>query len=471
MLTDNGFERLKKLMRKVTKASKEDTLRDLRTIHDPDNEHVNNIKKLVKGGGRSSGILVWELVSCLLQSKNSKIRYMTLILINMIVVRSKSFRRSVFEDLKVLIEAVIQIPGLSTLPPPERAKALLHKTGLRLVESWHAKYKSEYPTLGLTSRFLKAKFENQVDTELFTNRREQEQKQREDRTRRLLRAQFETVCNEMGTMESFVRRINDNIVQMEESASLLSSQMDAFGAIQEEIELQQRVDTEEDDDDDFDINWSSVQAPSSRGTVENDEEVDDDVAEWEAFERENERQEKADKSDVRKQAVMKLVSSFPANYNLRIDLDKSALLKSDTSEPVLNALREACVEAKQAHLPLVHRWVKVLSEVELEDRSSFHHRRSLLLAQALELKQKLVAGLERAKHFNVVVENVPRISRQTEYVSVLLGTAAPVQVSASSSVSQPLESSKSEKKKKKKRKKEEKKMSRKRRKPVGDPFK
>mmetsp|Transcript_12162 Transcript_12162/g.22546 ORF Transcript_12162/g.22546 Transcript_12162/m.22546 type:complete len:580 (+) Transcript_12162:162-1901(+) len=423
-LTDAGVDRLKKMLRKATKADKTNVVSGL----DLDQEAAQNILVLVKNGGPHASQVAWELLFCVLASGNAKTRLLALKLVDKLYLRSRAFRRGVHSQYRELLQQVVEIPGLSVLPPPDLGKALLHRVALKLIKKWKERFSGESPVHRLTARFLDAKL-GRVGRTLTHNPNAEQERRRHERRRRMLVLQFETVRGEMSQAENNVDAIEASLAQLGMSLEILHESLanaahlkderavsdaknDPGSALTPEPLQDKNKDnvndgsaeqsSDESDDDLFDVEWGTV------GQVETTGQADADFAEWEALEAEQERREKA----MRETAD--LVAGVPLTVQVNLHQDALSQSGEETasqepsrvselgpeSVPVLEALQDAVTETVHSHLPTLRRWIRVLSEVEL-DATSARLECGALLSKALRLRTKLEKNVEQARPFGV----------------------------------------------------------------------
>lgn len=419
-LSASGVERLKRLLRRCTRAGRQDD--DIRSASADtlvvDWEPLRDVKTLVKtataeGGGPAQRCaeLVRDLLWCVLRCENAKSRYRALVVVNALLLRCKAFRAAACGPrLRELAKLVVSVPGVSALPGPANASALLHRTAVKLLFSWDEHFGSTLPALRLTVRYLRTALGDGAggepkdrgpksgDDDGDDGDRDGE---RERRARSLLLAQFETVSNEMSAAEARVAEVRASLLEVQEASAILEKRF---------VEVRKAAKTSEDgggvysddgsddsSDDGFEIDWSGVvfdaaDADDETGGAPEAAVSSADVAEWESLEI-DEREEKQ-----RRKAKAKVEAKAKADSNKTLadaGPSRADITRDAAAAPVVAALRDAVAALRRTQLPTLRRWVRVLSAVAPSESAARSHR-AALLREALELKQTALAALNRA---------------------------------------------------------------------------
>ncbi len=352
------LERLKKAVRAATRVPGDSVAERLEL----DETLARDVAVLCRGGGREGCHAGQELVAALLRgSGSSAVRLQALRLFDMLFRRSRAFRDAAYPALREIVPCVVEVPGLQTLPPPDAFRRLLHRTALRLLGEWASRFGVEHATLLVTRRFLQAKLAGGAALEAAAElpggaqRAAREQAAREERSRRLLRAQYETVRGEMsealgGGLEiaaaAAAAQIHDCAQLLEEllfasealgaaaakttattaavaAAGAAAAMAAASSGSAKSPTAATKVSSDSDSDSDpmEGIDWANVatlneQLGPGKHTFGSGQ-VDDDVAEWEALEamqlRADERIEDARKGTAHLPPGFRLVVSVPGS--------------------------------------------------------------------------------------------------------------------------------------------------------------
>jgi hypothetical protein len=430
------LERLKKAVRAATRVPSDAVAERLEL----DDTLARDVAVLCRGGGREGCFAGHMLVAALLRGAGSSaVRLQALRLFDMLFRRSRAFREAAYPALRELVPCVVEVPGLLALPPPDVFRRLLHRTALGLLGEWATRFGGEHATLLVTRRFLQAKLAGGAALEAAAElpggaqRAARERAAREERSRRLLRAQFETVRGEMsealgGGLElaaAAAAQVHDCAQLLEEL--LVSSEALALAAAPVAVPPPATAssdDSDSDEDPTDGIDWSSVATLSKQlepgqhsfGSGQ----VDDDVAEWEALEaaqlRADERIVEARRGTAHLPPGFRLVVTVPSSgeppaaaasapaaaaSSARRKLHVSELAQEQSSEPVVASLRAAAADAVQVHLPALQRWVRVLTHVE-PDNPGTERERGALLQRALALRTRVQAAVHLAKELGIV---------------------------------------------------------------------
>jgi hypothetical protein len=428
------LERLKKAVRAATRVPSDAVAERLEL----DDTLARDVAVLCRGGGREGCFAGHELVAALLRGAGSSaVRLQALRLFDMLFRRSRAFREAAYPALRELVPCVVEVPGLLALPPPDAFRRLLHRTALGLLGEWATRFGGENAMLLVTRRFLQAKLAGGAALEAAAElpggaqRAARERAAREERSRRLLRAQFETVRGEMSeALGGGLELAAAAAAQMHDCAQLLeellvSSEALAAAPVAVPPPAAASSDDSDSDEDPMDgIDWSNVATLSKQlepgqhsfGSGQ----VDDDVAEWEALEaaqrRADERIEEARRGTAHLPSGFRLVVTVPSSgeppaaaapapvaaaSSARRKFHVSELAREPSSEPVVASLRAAAADAVQVHLPALQRWVRVLTQVE-PDNPGTERERGALLQRALALRARVQAAVHLAKELGIV---------------------------------------------------------------------
>jgi hypothetical protein len=426
------LERLKKAVRAATRVPSDAVAERLEL----DDTLARDVAVLCRGGGREGCFAGHVLVAALLRGAGSSaVRLQALRLFDVLFRRSRAFREAAYPALRELVPCVVEVPGLLVLPPPDAFRRLLHRTALGLLGEWATRFGGEHATLLVTRRFLQAKLAGGAALEAAAElpggaqRAARERAAREERSRRLLRAQFETVRGEMSAaLGGGLELAAAAAAQMHDCAQLLeellvSSEALAAAPVAVPLPAAASSDDSDEDEDPMDgIDWSNVATLSKQlepgqhnfGSGQ----VDDDVAEWEALEaaqlRADERIEEARRGTAHLPPGFRLVVTVPSSgeppaaaapaaaaSSARRKFHVSELAREPSSEPVVASLRAAAADAVQVHLPALQRWVRVLTLVE-PDNPGTERERGALLQRALALRARVQAAVHLAKELGIV---------------------------------------------------------------------
>ncbi|GBG29563.1 UV-stimulated scaffold protein A [Hondaea fermentalgiana] len=440
-LSEAGFTRLKKLVRKATKAGAVgiDVIDGLAL----DEEVLRDTLVLVRSGGASAARTASDLVRRVLESENAKLRYRGLLLADELFLRSKAFRSRLCTDIRGFVRSVMRIPGLSELPPPEKAQVLLHRTALfRILPNWRKHFAREQPSLTLVMQFIDAKL-GRIGR-VLGGRHEQEARRRRERSRRLRRAQFETVCDEMSAQSGseLFSSMEGTLYALTSALDLLDARFDALteqfraetgrGATTSAINANDDDDEDEDEDDDFfDVDWSGVEppalapapshAPATTGANaqgSSSPEVDDDLEEWASFHHD------AREREAHRARENKLVEHLDPNFRLEVNMrpapTKADVVAESDLGPVVASFREALHEAVRTHSHQLERWIQVLTRAELGESTS-RMRRGDLLRVALDMKRGFKDAKERGEAFGIHVDIDTNVVEDTDFLGLLEG--------------------------------------------------
>jgi len=351
-LNDETIKRLKRLIKKCCKVNGSVTEIEEVVLHDTLN--------LVRNTGSLGAKYSWTCIGHVLKSDNLMARFLALLLTHQLFCRCRAFRVSVCAEIRSFFFAVFHIPGVSLLPGKRRPRAILHRTAMEFVNKWNVCFGDNHPELRLGMKFLESKLHHAGDVVQVSDEPEVNQ--------RIFWANFESVCNEMddGSMLTNIQNAANQVAQV------LLLMKDGNKPCVEPVETKETFLNNDDDD----------------------ESVDPDIAEWEAFERAQD--------EVSMQVVPVLK---PLNDVYGAD------------DPLYSALRDAVMEIKGGFLPTVRRWITAISIVSPHDPQTMN-KRGIYFHKALSLKSLLVQALS-SSHANGFHFELHHIHSSPDYIGII----------------------------------------------------
>lgn len=130
----------------------------------------------------------------LMKRNHSQVRYMSLLIIDELFMRSKLFRTLIVENLDQLLSFSMGFRKNMPLPAPQAVASRLHSKAIEFLEKWNASFGVHYRQLRLGFDYCKNNLRLQFpDRQGNAARIQQERREREIRTQEILRKKFETL--------------------------------------------------------------------------------------------------------------------------------------------------------------------------------------------------------------------------------------------------------------------------------------
>ena len=360
----------------------------------------------------------YHLVLTQLKKNHAEIRLSSFQIINELFLRSHAFRELLLIDFQIFLELTVETDRKQPLPPPKSAAKILKEKTLQAIESWYQKFGSHYKKLDLGYSYLK-RVKN-VEFNAVTARTIAERRQSEERaTRRsnFIAGQIIRVENEMSEMisemelcateidncfklllphpdnydvycetESFCDSSNHETMTNEEVLTNSERQVTDVGCdqtIESKVHSQLHHTSNENADFKDDVSSSSSKF---------------DQVEIEASKNENNEQLLSDHG------------LGTRSYQLSIKVDRSGPQVKETVDNsiVLKTVREMHKEMTHKHLPMINKWLSVLSKGEGMQRK---------IEQLIDLKRTLEAAKDKFLELKItpMVEAMgTNVSRQRE---------------------------------------------------------
>ena len=358
----------------------------------------NDLMKKLKAICKKSDVYVkhvYHLVLTQLKKNHAEIRLSSLQIINELFLRSHTFREMLLIDFQIFLELTVETDYKQPLPPPKSAAKVLKEKVIEAIGSWHGKFGPHYKKLDLGYNYLK-RVKN-VEFNSHTARTEAERRQSEERERRkrnMINGQIIRVENEMSDMISEMELC---ATEMENCFKLLLPHPD-----------------------DYEVHCADKSASSSSELMQmpNHEDVTKSQDEREVTEDVGEKEVIDNKMDsqitdvvcekVKDEGNEQLLSNHGLairSYQLTIRLDKSGPEIEETVDNsiVLKTVREFYKELTHKHLPMLNKWLSVLSKGE---------GMQLKIQQLIDLKRTLEASKSKSLELKItpLVDNVKSVS-------------------------------------------------------------
>ncbi|CAM8935616.1 unnamed protein product [Rhodiola kirilowii] len=181
-----------------------------------DARFLKAIKSLVRYSD-SELRLAAETLMDLMKTNNSEVRYLSLLIIDDLFMRSKLFRSIIVMSMDRLLSLSIGFRG--GLPPPEAVAAKLRSKGIEFLEKWNVSFGLHYRQIRLGYDYLKNTLRYQFpNIQANAERIERERMQRETRTKEILMIKYEKLKKDFPTIK---RDIQSTIDDIEECLDIL----------------------------------------------------------------------------------------------------------------------------------------------------------------------------------------------------------------------------------------------------------
>ncbi|KAJ3692324.1 hypothetical protein LUZ60_012674 [Juncus effusus] len=183
------------------------------------------IKSAVRSSDAETRSAVKVLMT-LMKRPHSQVRYLALLIIDELFMRSKLFRTLFVETLDQFLTLSVGFRKNSPLPPPSQIASNLHKKSIEFLEKWNSKFGIHYRQLRLGFDYLKntlkLRFPNNPQNAARVQR---ERREREIRTQEILLSKYETLKE---NFESIKGEINSTVDEIKECLEILSRKNDEF---------------------------------------------------------------------------------------------------------------------------------------------------------------------------------------------------------------------------------------------------
>ena len=371
-----------------------DIVGNLTTSGDPSLN--NDLMKKLKAICKKSDVYVkhaYHLVLTQLKKNHAEIRLSSFQIINELFLRSHTFREMLLIDFQIFLELTVETDCKQPLPPPKSAATILKDKVLEAIDIWNRKFGPHYKKLDLGYSYLK-----RVKNVEFNARSAQTQQsqERERRKRNIVNGQIIRVENEMAEMISEMKLC---VTEIENCFKLLLPHPD-----------------------DYEVHCGDEHACTSskfKQVTNKDVTKSQDVAEVAEVPCENQAIESEMDSkitDTNQENIgkvddnEKLLSDHglaTRSYQLTIRFDRTGPEIKETVDNsiVLNTVQEFHKELTHKHLPMINKWLSVLSKGEGMQRK---------IEQLIDLKRTLEAAKTKFLELKIrpLVDDARTVSTQ-----------------------------------------------------------
>lgn len=169
------------------------------------------IKSVVRSSDSELRLAAHTLMS-LMKRDHSQVRYLALLIIDELFMRSKLFRTIVVENLDQLLTLSVGFRRTLPLPPPASVASVLRIKAIEFLEKWNSSFGIHYRQLRLGYDYLKNTLRFQFpNLQANAARLQQERREREMRTKEILLKKFETLKENLTSIKDEIQLTVDEI--------------------------------------------------------------------------------------------------------------------------------------------------------------------------------------------------------------------------------------------------------------------
>lgn len=355
----------------------------------------NDLMKKLKAICKKSDVYVkhaYHLVLTQLKKNHAEIRLSSFQIISELFLRSHTFREMLLIDFQIFLELTVETDYKQPLPPPKSAAKILKDKALEAIDSWYRKFGPHYKKLDLGYSYLK-RVKN-VEFNSRTARTEAERRQSEERERKkrnMINGQIIRVENEMSDMVSEMELC---ATEIENCFKLLLPHPDDY-----EVHFE----------DEAACSSSKLEQIMDKHATKSQHvrQVTEDVCENQSVDSEMEITDCGANKDGNNEQLLSDHGLATRSYQLTISLDKSGPQIKETVDNsiVLNTVQEFHKEMTHKHLPMINKWLSVLSKGE-----GTQHK----IQKLIDLKRTLEAAKNKFRELKItpLVDNAENVSTQ-----------------------------------------------------------
>ncbi|KAK5812470.1 Uncharacterized protein F383_21687 [Gossypium arboreum] len=181
------------------------------TASEVDPRLLKAIKSVVRFSDSELRLAAHTLMD-LMKRDHSQVRYLTLLIIDELFMRSRLFRTLLVENLDQLLALSVGFRRNMPLPAPPAIASTLRSKAIEFLEKWNASFGVHYRQLRLGFDYLKNTLRFQFPNLQETAARiERERRERERRTREILQSKFETLKMNFSSVKEEIQATVDEI--------------------------------------------------------------------------------------------------------------------------------------------------------------------------------------------------------------------------------------------------------------------
>ncbi|CAO2835467.1 unnamed protein product [Amaranthus hypochondriacus] len=147
-----------------------------------------------------------------MKRQHSQIRYLALLIIDELLMRSKLFRTIITENLDQLLSLSVGFRRNQPLPAPSNVASVLRLKAIEFLEKWNASFGIHYRQIRLGYDYLKNTLRYQFpNLQANAARIERERREREMKTQEILRNKFESLRENLPSLREEIKSTIDEI--------------------------------------------------------------------------------------------------------------------------------------------------------------------------------------------------------------------------------------------------------------------
>ncbi|KFK35368.1 hypothetical protein AALP_AA5G276100 [Arabis alpina] len=155
----------------------------------------------------------------LMKTHDSQVRYLTLLIIDEIFMRSKLFRNLIIENIDQLLSLSVGFRNNMPLPAPPATAIILRTKAIEFLEKWNLSFGVHYKELRLAFDYLKNTLKFKFpDLQANAARIQREREEREMRTKEILLKKFDSLRKRFGMLKV---EIDDTVKEIEECLEIV----------------------------------------------------------------------------------------------------------------------------------------------------------------------------------------------------------------------------------------------------------
>ncbi|KAM3282529.1 UV-stimulated scaffold protein A [Capsicum chacoense] len=172
---------------------------------------LKSIKSVVRSSDSELRLAAHTLMS-LMKRDHAQVRYLALLIIDELFMRSKLFRIIIVENLDQLLTLSVGFRRNLPLPPPASVASVLRPKAIEFLEKWNSSFGIHYRQLRLGYDHLKNTLRLQFpNLQANAARIRQERRERETRTKEILLKKFETLKENLASIKDEIQSTVDEI--------------------------------------------------------------------------------------------------------------------------------------------------------------------------------------------------------------------------------------------------------------------
>lgn len=176
------------------------------------------IKTVVRYSDSELRLAAKTLIS-LMKRQHSQIRYLALLIIDELFMRSKMFRTLITENLEQLLSLAIGFRRNQPLPAPPSVASVLRSKAIEFLEKWNDSFGIHYRQIRLGYDYLKNNLKFQFpNLQANAARIQRERRERELKTKEILRKKFETLRESLPSIREEIDTTINEIMECLEIA-------------------------------------------------------------------------------------------------------------------------------------------------------------------------------------------------------------------------------------------------------------